>query len=316
MTSHAAVVARGMGKPCICGCEFLKIDYDKKLFSVSNLIINQGDVISIDGATGTVYLGEVSLKDPELSDEYITILGWADQIRKLSIRANADTPEDAKKARDFGAEGIGLTRTEHMFMGQDRLPFVQQMILADTPEERQEALASLLPMQEGDFYGILKEMADLPVCIRLLDPPLHEFLPSMETLLIETTELKATGAQPELLAEKEALLSKVKSLHEFNPMLGHRGCRLGITFPEIYDMQIRAIFNATARLVKEKYNVFPEVEIPLTIDVEEMKFFKQRIDTIFNRLIYGMRGFAPPNVINLTYHIMVYLDIGTIFNST
>lgn len=280
MTSHAAVVARGMGKPCVCGCEFIKIDYDRKTFTINDLTIKQGEIISIDGATGSVYLGEVALKDPELSSEYLTILAWADEIKKLVIRANADTPEDAEKARSFGAEGIGLTRTEHMFMGQDRLPHVQQMILAETAEERQEALTSLLPMQEGDFYGILKAMAGFPVCIRLLDPPLHEFLPSLEALLIETTELKATGRDPELLAQKEALLSKVRGLHEFNPMLGHRGCRLGITFPEIYDMQVRAIFNATARLIQEKVNVLPEVEIPLTIDIEEMKFFKRRIDAI------------------------------------
>lgn len=280
MTSHAAVVARGMGKPCVCGCEFIKIDYDRKTFTINDLTIKQGEIISIDGATGSVYLGEVALKDPELSSEYLAILAWADEIKKLVIRANADTPEDAEKARSFGAEGIGLTRTEHMFMGQDRLPHVQQMILAETAEERQEALTSLLPMQEGDFYGILKAMAGFPVCIRLLDPPLHEFLPSLEALLIETTELKATGRDPELLAQKEALLSKVRGLHEFNPMLGHRGCRLGITFPEIYDMQVRAIFNATARLIQEKINVLPEVEIPLTIDIEEMKFFKRRIDAI------------------------------------
>jgi pyruvate,orthophosphate dikinase len=280
MTSHAAVVARGMGKPCVCGCEEIKIDYAKQEFSVGGVTVKAGDLVSIDGATGRVILGVVPMKDPELSKEYLEILDWADDIKRLGVRANADTPEDAIKAREFGAKGIGLTRTEHMFMGQDRLPYVQQMILAETLEDRQAALSHLLPMQEGDFYGILKAMEGYPVCIRLLDPPLHEFLPSLEDLLVETTILRTHGNEPKLLAEKEALLKKVRQLHEFNPMLGHRGCRLGITFPEVYDMQIRAIFNAAARLTKEGFKVLPEVEIPLTIGKEEMDFFKSRIDTI------------------------------------
>lgn len=227
----------------------------------------------------------MTLKDPEISSEYIAILSWADEFKRLGVRANADTPEDAVKAREFGAQGIGLTRTEHMFMGQDRLPHVQRMILADSLEERQEALAKLLPFQQGDFYGILKAMEGYPVCIRLLDPPLHEFLPSLEELLVETTELKVTRKDPELLAQKQQMLRKVRSLHEFNPMLGHRGCRLGITFPEVYAMQIRAIFNATAQLTKEGCKVIPEVEIPLTIDVKEMKFFKEMIDGIADEII-------------------------------
>jgi pyruvate,orthophosphate dikinase len=280
MTSHAAVVARGMGKPCVCGCEAIRIDYIKAEFSVGSIVIKQGEIISIDGATGRVILGQVPMKDPEISAEYTTLLTWADEVKYLGIRANADTPEDAKKAREFGATGIGLVRTEHMFMGQDRLPYVQQMILAETLETRQEALTYLLPMQEGDFYGILQAMAGYPVTIRLLDPPLHEFLPSLEELLIETTELRVTGHNPALLDEKLLLLKKVRSLHEFNPMLGHRGCRLGITFPEVYEMQMQAIFNATARLTQEGLEVLPEVEIPLTIDVNEMKFFKKRIDDI------------------------------------
>jgi len=280
MTSHAAVVARGMGKPCVCGCDTIKIDYNKKLFVVGQTVVKEGDLVSIDGATGRVMLGKVPLLDPELSAEYLTILTWADEVKKLVIRANADTPEDAIKAREFGAKGIGLTRTEHMFMGQDRLPHVQRMILAETREERHAALAYLLPIQEKDFYGILKAMEGYPVCIRLLDPPLHEFLPSLEELLIETTKLSITKANMPLLAEKEILLKKVRSLHESNPMLGHRGCRLGITFPEIYEMQIQAIFNAAARLSTEGYKVLPEVEIPLTIDKAEMVFFKEKIDTI------------------------------------
>lgn len=280
MTSHAAVVARGMGKPCVCGCEAIRIDYNQKEFIVGMTLIKEGDLISIDGSSGQVILGGVPMKDPELSPEYLTLLTWADEVKRLAVRANADTPEDALKARAFGAAGIGLTRTEHMFMGQERLPYVQQMILAESAEERAEALEKLLPMQENDFYGILKAMEGLPVCIRLLDPPLHEFLPSLDELLVETTRLRTTRENLSLLAEKEALLRKVRALHEFNPMLGHRGCRLGITFPDIYDMQIQAIFNAAARLTKEGYRVLPEVEIPLTIDKAEMVFFKERIDTI------------------------------------
>lgn len=280
MTSHAAVVARGMGKPCVCGCEAIKVDYNNKQFSVGSVVIKEGDHISIDGATGRVILGDVPMKDPELSPEYLAVLGWADELKRLDVRANADTPEDALKARQFGATGIGLTRTEHMFMAQDRLPFVQKMILAEDLEERQQALAHLLPMQESDFYGILKAMEGYPVCIRLLDPPLHEFLPSLEELLVETTELKTRGNDPALLAQKEFLLKQVRKLHEFNPMLGHRGCRLGITYPEVYEMQMRAIFNAAARLTAEGFKVLPEVEIPLTISKAEMVFFKERIDRI------------------------------------
>ncbi len=280
MTSHAAVVARGMGKPCVCGCEAIKVDADNKLFTVGELTVKQGDLVSIDGATGSVILGSVPLVEPKMSHEFVTFLSWADELKRLGVRANADTPEDAAKAREFGAEGIGLCRTEHMFMGQDRLPHVQAMILAESEEERRAALEHLLPMQESDFYGILKAMQGYPVCIRLLDPPLHEFLPDLTELMVEIAEMRITGKNAKELETKEALLKKVKSLHEFNPMLGHRGCRLGITFPEVYEMQIRAIFNAAARLTKKGVKVLPEVEIPLTIDAAEMKFFKERIDAI------------------------------------
>ena len=280
MTSHAAVVARGMGKPCVCGCDALKIDYNNKTVTVGQTIIKEGDLLSIDGATGRVIVGAVPMMEPKLSQEYLTILSWADQVKRLDVRANADTPADAIKAKEFGAKGIGLTRTEHMFMGQDRLPYVQSMILADTPQERSIALSHLLPFQEEDFYGILKAMEGFPVCIRLLDPPLHEFLPSMEDLIIETTTLRLTKKDLPLLAKQDALLKKVRGLHESNPMLGHRGCRLGITFPEIYEMQIQAIFNAAARLTTEGYKVLPEIEVPLTIDKNEMVFFKEKIDYI------------------------------------
>jgi pyruvate,orthophosphate dikinase len=278
MTSHAAVVARGMGKPCVCGCEAIRIDYNKEEFSVNGLIIKKGDIISIDGGTGQVILGEVPMIDPELSVEFQQLLEWADEIRTLGVRANADTPADAAKAREFGAEGIGLTRTEHMFMAQDRLPIVQQMILAGTDEERNAALEKLLPMQEEDFYGILKAMEGLPVTIRLLDPPLHEFLPNAEELMVEITRLRLTGGNPGELQRQEELLKKVRALSEFNPMLGHRGCRLGITFPAVYAMQARAIFRAVARLVREGYTVIPEVEIPLVIEVNELAFLRRVVE--------------------------------------
>lgn len=277
MTSHAAVVARGMGKPCVCGCEILRIDYDKKMLAVNGQEIKEGDTVSIDGATGRVILGNVPMVDPVLSKEFIELLQWADEVRELEIRANADNTTDSAKAREFGAEGIGLCRTEHMFMAPDRLPFVQQMILSDSFEDRADALDKLLPIQREDFYGILKTMEGLPVTIRLLDPPLHEFLPHAEELAVAISRLKITGGDSKELAEKEDLLRKVRTLSEFNPMLGHRGCRLGITFPEIYEMQARAIFEASVALVKEGYKVIPEVEIPLVIDVKELSSLKERV---------------------------------------
>lgn len=277
MTSHAAVVARGMGKPCVCGCESIRIDYTTKSFKCGDVVVKEGDIISIDGSTGQVILGEVPMIEPELSPEFQKLLQWADEIRTLSVRTNADTPEDAARAREFGAQGIGLTRTEHMFMAQDRLPIVQRMILADTAEERQRALDELLPLQQQDFYGILRAMDGLPVCIRLLDPPLHEFLPNAEELAVEINTLKLTDGDADLIKEKEELLRQVRVLSEFNPMLGHRGCRLAITFPEIYAMQARAIFQATAQLVKEGYHPIPEVEIPLVIDEKELAFLKDLV---------------------------------------
>lgn len=276
MTSHAAVVARGMGKPCVCGCEAIKIDYEGKKFKIDDLVINEGDIISVDGATGQVIKGQVPMIDPQLSDEFLKLLSWTDEIKTLVVRANADTPEDAVKAREFGAEGIGLCRTEHMFMAQDRLPIVQEMILSETTEDREAALAKLLPMQQSDFYGILKAMEGYPVYIRLLDPPLHEFLPNQEELLVEITELKCTNGDKNLLNEKTELLRKVKQLHEFNPMLGHRGCRLAVTWPEIYAMQVRAIYQATAQLIKEGVDAKPEVMIPLVIHVNELRMLREQ----------------------------------------
>ena len=270
--------ARGMGKPCVCGAEALKINYPENIIKVGSIIIKKGDLISIDGTTGNVILGEVPMIDPEISENFNLILSWADEIKDLEVRANADNVIDSEKAKEFGAKGIGLCRTEHMFMAQDRLPLVQKMILSENIEDRNKALAKLLPIQEEDFYGILKSMAGFPVTIRFLDPPLHEFLPNYDELLIEITELKTRGNNEELRKEKEELFRKVSELEETNPMLGHRGCRLGISYPEIYKMQTEAIFRAAARLTKENIKVIPEVEIPLAISRRELEIIKEMID--------------------------------------
>lgn len=277
MTSHAAVVARGMGKPCICGCESLKIDMEDRQFVVGDTVVRAGDRVTIDGGVGEVMLGEIPMIDPELSDEFQLLLSWADEERRLGVRANADNPDDAKKAFEFGASGIGLCRTEHMFMDNARLPIVQKMILAETREEREEALAQLLPVQQGDFEGIFEAMQGLPVTIRLLDPPLHEFLPDKEELLVDVTKLQMTDPQSAELAKKEHLLKKVGQLEEFNPMLGLRGCRLGMTYPEIYEMQAKAIFYAIAKLAKKGVSVKPEIMIPLVGHVNELKEMRQLV---------------------------------------
>jgi len=284
MTSHAAVVARHMGKPCVAGCDMLKILPEHDCFYIGDLMIKSGDTVSIDGGTGRVIKGEVPMIDPKLSGEFCILLGWADEIRRLSVRANADNPLDAAKARDFGAAGIGLCRTEHMFMAQDRLPIVQEMILAADQEEREAALAKLLPLQRGDFYGIFKAMEGYPVTIRLLDPPLHEFLPCSEDLAVEVSALRLTGADKTLLAKKEALLRMVRNLSEFNPMLGHRGCRLGISFPEIYEMQARAVFLAVVDLIKEGCRPEPEIEIPLVGMAEELSILKELVNAAARRV--------------------------------
>lgn len=280
MTSHAAVVARGMGKPCVCGCDALKIDYENECVYIGDIKVNKGDVLSVDGSTGNVMLGEVPLLAPELSDNFKQILAWADEMGGMEVWANADNPRDAKKAREFGAKGIGLCRTEHMFMEQDRLPIVQEMILAENVADREVALAKLLPIQQQDFYGILDAMVGLPVTIRLLDPPLHEFLPNAEELALEINDMRHEGASAEAIAEKEALLRKVRGLHEMNPMLGHRGSRLGVTYPEIYRMQARAILQAAAQLIKEGKDVKPEIELPLVIDPQEVKMLREEIEAV------------------------------------
>jgi len=278
MTSHAAVVARGMGKACICGCEAMKIDLHEKQFRVGEVVVNHGDIITIDGGTGEIMLGEIPMIEPELSDEFQLLLSWADEERKIGVRANADNPEDAAKALEFGAGGIGLCRTEHMFMDAARVPIVQKMILAENYDERTKALDELLPMQQGDFEGILEVMQGLPVTIRLLDPPLHEFLPDKEELLVEITRLQILDPQSKELKEKEALLKKVRQLDEFNPMLGHRGCRLGMIHPEIYEMQARAVFYAVAKLADKGIEVQPEIMIPLVGHVNELKEMRELVN--------------------------------------
>lgn len=269
MTSHAAVVARGMGKACVAGCSVLKINIKKEIVSVNDLVIKKDEFITIDGGTGEVFLGKVPTIEPKMSKEFETLLSWANKIKRLGVYANADTPEDAQKARELGAEGIGLTRTEHMFMEQDRLPIVREMIMADTKKSRAEALKKLLPMQKGDFLGILKVMKGLPVIIRLLDPPLHEFLPNLEDVLVEVTILRLKNEGSDELVKKEKLLEKIKSLHEMNPMLGLRGCRLGLLYPEIYEMQIEAIIEAAIELTKQGIKVKPEIMVPLISHVNE-----------------------------------------------
>lgn len=279
MTSHAAVVARGMGKSCVCGCEAIQIDGVHKKMIVGSNEFSEGDWISIDGSTGTVYEGKVAVKEAVLSQELIELISWADEIRHLKVLANADHPQDAAKARELGAEGIGLCRTEHMFFGTDRLPVVRSMILADDTASRQEALRQLLPMQQSDFEGIFEAMNGLPVTVRLLDPPLHEFLPNMEELNEQYKELQAQGEEhSEQADELRLLIKKVRALHETNPMLGWRGCRLGILYPEIYDMQVEAIFRAVKRSIERHIEVKPMIMIPLIGHVNELKFFRQRID--------------------------------------
>ncbi|HEY4439626.1 MAG TPA: putative PEP-binding protein, partial [Candidatus Elarobacter sp.] len=273
-TSHAAVVARGMGRPCVSGLEQLVIDRRAKTATIGDTVLHEGDWLTIDGTTGEVIVGKLELIPPpsQLPDWLEEFLGWADEAKRLGVWANADTPEDARKARELGATGIGLCRTEHMFMQQDRLPVVQRMIISDTPEARAEALAQLLPFQRDDFAGILEAMSPHVVTIRLLDPPLHEFLPSMEQLLVETTELRLTRGESDAeYLEKMKVLARVRALHEQNPMLGLRVCRLGILYPEIYAMQVRAVFEAACALTKRGIDVHPDVMIPGVGTREEMQ---------------------------------------------
>jgi pyruvate, orthophosphate dikinase len=339
-TSHAAVVARGMGKACVSGCEQIVIDVAERKATIGDATFHEGDVITIDGGTGDVYAGEAPTVEAEVGDELTTLLGWADEVATLKVMANADTPEDATRARQFGAMGIGLVRTERMFNGSDRLPIVQEMILADTFEERQAALDRLLPIQRADFKGIFKAMAGLPVTVRLLDPPMHEFLPTAAQLELEIAHLhqlrdtirgleelpetlkllnprlhqqyadglsklmlglhtfKETHLEEDVIGKKEKILKKVRALAEVNPMLGHRGVRLGITFPEIYSMQIRAILEAAALCAKEGVEVHPEIMVPQVATVEELR----RIHGYVQRL---------HKVVELTHGINVRYKFGS-----
>jgi pyruvate,orthophosphate dikinase len=273
MTSHAAVVARGMGKPCVSGAGSIRVDYPAKTFTVAGVTVRAGETITIDGSTGQVLQGQVAMQEPEMSGEFATLMGWADAARKLKVRANADTPLDAKTARNFGAEGIGLCRTEHMFFEGDRIVAVREMILADDEKGRRAALAKLLPIQRGDFVELFKIMSGLPVTIRLLDPPLHEFLPHTEAEIAEVAASMGTSA--------EKLRRRAAELHEFNPMLGFRGCRLAIAYPEIAEMQARAIIEAAVEAGKATgATVQPEIMVPLIVTKAEFDLVKARIDAM------------------------------------
>lgn len=275
MTSHAAVVARQMGKTCIAGCEDIEIDEMTNRFSVNGKTVLEGDFITLNGSTGEVILGEVPLITPELTGAFGILMKWADSFRKIGVRANADIPRDAEVARNFGGEGIGLCRTEHMFFAEDRVNIMRKMILAKTLEEREKYLDMLLPMQKNDFIGLFRAMKGFPVTIRLLDPPLHEFLPKMEDLMVEVTKLELLHADRGLIEEKKKLLARVEELHEFNPMLGLRGCRVGILYPEITRMQVRAIMEAACQVAKAKIKVYPEIMVPLVSMKSEMKAQKE-----------------------------------------
>lgn len=270
MTSHAAVVARGMGRPCVSGSSEIDINYDKKIFKTSSTEVKEGDTITIDGSTGRIILGTVPTVKPEISGDFSKLMSWADNVRKLKIRSNSETPLDTKTARDFGAEGIGLCRTEHMFFDEERILSVREMILSKTKEDRAKALEKLLPHQKKDFIEIFKIMQGLPVTVRLLDPPLHEFLPKSDQEISEIANVVGT--------DKKEVESRIEELHEQNPMLGHRGCRLGISFPEIYEMQCRAIFEALSDLKKNKQkSAFPEIMIPLVSTEAEIKIMKDLV---------------------------------------
>ncbi len=280
-TSHAAVVARGMGKCCVAGCGAITIDYNSDLFSVGGKTVKAGDWISLDGATGEVMLGRVPTRNPKLSRNFSTIMKWADEIRKLDVRTNADTPHDSEVSRKFGAEGIGLCRTEHMFFEGDRILAVREMILAADEPERRKAIEKLLPMQRGDFEGIFRAMKGFPVTIRLLDPPLHEFLPQ------ESEQQREMARQ--MGVPVGTIRKKVLSLHEFNPMLGHRGCRLGVTYPEIYEMQARAIFEAALNVRRRRIKVIPEIMIPLVGAVREFTELREMVDRVADEVMRGSR---------------------------
>jgi pyruvate,orthophosphate dikinase len=277
MTSHAAVVARGMGTCCVAGCGDIKVFEEDKYFTVASIRVNEGDFISIDGSTGNVYAEQIKTVEATISGDFDTFMDWADEIRTLKVRTNADTPEDAEQAYKFGAEGIGLCRTEHMFFETDRIFAMREMIVSKTVEQRTKALEKLLPMQRSDFESLFKAMKGHPVTIRFLDPPLHEFVPHEDDKIAELAK--------EMNLSFEELKSSIEDLHEFNPMLGHRGCRLAITFPEIAKMQTRAVIEATVNVNKEGMNVVPEIMIPLTVDLTEFKYVKDIVVKVADETI-------------------------------
>jgi pyruvate, orthophosphate dikinase len=295
MTSHAAVVARGMGKPCVSGSNEIKIDYDNKIFKSNEYTIKEGDIITIDGGSGKVMLGEVPTVKPEISAEFSKLMGWADSIRKLKVRTNSETPADTKIARDFGAEGIGLCRTEHMFFEEKRIISVRQMILSKTLEDRKKALDKLLPYQKNDFVEIFKIMNGLPVTVRLLDPPLHEFLPKTENDIEDVAK--------ELNISNKNIKSRIIELHEENPMLGHRGCRLGISFPEIYKMQCKAIFEALIHCKKKKIKpVIPEIMIPLVSTAAEIQILRKLVEKVAEDI-------QKKNSIKIKYYVGTMIEL-------
>jgi pyruvate,orthophosphate dikinase len=301
MTSHAAVVARGMGKSCVCGASVLNIDYSQQQFNVNGTTVTKGEWITVDGSTGRVFLGQIPTVQPKLDEDFHELMRWADEFRRLRVRANSDTPHDSQVAREFGAEGIGLCRTEHMFFGEGRLAAMREMILAEGVGAREKALEKLLPLQRMDFVGIFRAMAGLPVTIRLLDPPLHEFLPRREELVLELAELKLqvrrsesfreTDRMLDQIYEKQKLLQQVERLHEANPMLGHRGCRLGMMYPEVTRMQARAIFEAACQLTGEGTPVSPEIMVPLVSVAEELRRQRELIEEVASEVTgeHGMK---------------------------
>ncbi|MCH8877454.1 MAG: pyruvate, phosphate dikinase [Chloroflexi bacterium] len=302
-TSHAALVARQFGKPAVVGVTAMTIDLDERVISIDGREIKEGDWISIDGTRGEVFLGQLDTKVPDFNDPYLLkILSWADDIRRLGVWANADYPEDAERARRYGAEGIGLCRTEHMFFQAERLPIVQKMILAKSSEERAEALEKLLPYQREDFAGLFRAMDGLPVIIRLIDPPLHEFLPSHDDLLVEVTRLRITGENPDRLKEQEQLLGEVEALREANPMLGLRGVRLGIHMPEVTEMQVRAIMEAAVEVSKEGVDVHPEVMIPLISHVNELKIQQAALEKVAKEVMVEQK-------VNIDYKFGTMIEI-------
>ncbi len=322
LTSHAAVVARGMGRPCVVGASMVSVDEAAKqatiLFEGKTTALKHGEWISLDGTLGEVYLGQCKTNDPDPSSrDFATFMKWADEFRgNFGVRANADIPRDAKQARLYGAEGIGLCRTEHMFFAEDRIPHMQAMILARDENSRRQALEKLLPMQREDFAGLFEAMNGFPVVIRTLDPPLHEFLPKRENVMVDIAKLphaspkekeEMAGAYRvpvgELHAYLPGLLQRVEELHEFNPMLGHRGCRLGITYPEITEMQARAIFEAAAQVAKRGIKVIPEVMIPLVGDVKELENQKAIVVRVAEEV------FSAGGAKKLKYHVGTMIEI-------